>query len=575
MIRIYVNNVLVPDFDMDGAQDITTSIDVESEDGESIKKTITSNLTFYGTTYEYIKAELIDPADGLLREVSIRVEHVCEDVAVVVFVGVIQGQTIAWCEGECSVDCTAVEKTPQSLMMDCLKSRTVYQGIEDEAHPRIVYCDEIRPDWLHITLLILGQILQLLVVGLTPIVAVFSLTVSVINAVIAFVNLTGAGIDPIDFDGDASTNTLAEWANWTDQLAERIIGCGRMHPSMLIRRIYQYHCQQCGGSFTSSIFTDPASQYFNTVLFNAQVKKGTLQDSGSLISENLPVMSPYSLLNKLKTVFNARYAIRTIGGVPTLVFERKDAIITTSVWVDPMVLKAEGRLVDGLCYEWDTDAAPAYLNGGYSEDPMDEVGNEARSVYRDIVEWNLPFNASQKGDYQLQFEFGMSRNRRDGYETDTLDSILFWPQMVAASNQYGTALMLSRGISALPKLLIWDGASPQGGVQNQYVAYGRPPEMNFNYPLHFNEWNCAPNTSYPSNAPGKNLYGRFHAMDNPKVLNTRRVLFKFEFEFTQAHITSLDPFAIVPLPIAGGINGHITNITINHKAGTILVSGKA
>jgi hypothetical protein len=147
--------------------------------------------------------------------------------------------------------------------------------------------------------------------------------------------------------------------------------------------------------------------------------------------------------------------------------------------------------------------------------------------------------------------------------------------MVAASNQYGTALMLSRGISALPKLLIWDGASPQGGVQNQYVAYGRPPEMNFNYPLHFNEWNCAPNTSYPSNAPGKNLYGRFHAMDNPKVLNTRRVLFKFEFEFTQAHITSLDPFAIVPLPIAGGINGHITNITINHKAGTILVSGKA
>jgi hypothetical protein len=496
-------------------------------------------------------------------------------VAVVVFVGVIQGQTIAWCEGECSVDCTAVEKTPQSLMMDCLKSRTVYQGIEDEAHPRIVYCDEIRPDWLHITLLILGQILQLLVVGLTPIVAVFSLTVSVINAVIAFVNLTGAGIDPIDFDGDASTNTLAEWANWTDQLAERIIGCGRMHPSMLIRRIYQYHCQQCGGSFASSIFTDPASQYFNTVLFNAQVKKGTLQDSGSLISENLPVMSPSSLLNKLKTVFNARYAIRTIGGVPTLVFERKDAIITTSVWVDPMVLKAEGRLVDGLCYEWDTDAAPAYLNGGYSEDPMDEVGNEARSVYRDIVEWNLPFNASQKGDYQLQFEFGMSRNRRDGYETDTLDSILFWPQMVAASNQYGTALMLSRGISALPKLLIWDGASPQGGVQNQYVAYGRPPEMNFNYPLHFNEWNCAPNTSYPSNAPGKNLYGRFHAMDNPKVLNTRRVLFKFEFEFTQAHITSLDPFAIVPLPIAGGINGHITNITINHKAGTILVSGKA
>jgi hypothetical protein len=575
MIRLYINNVLVPASDVEGAQDITTSIDVETEDGESVKKSVTQNLTFYGATYEYIKAELIDPADGLLKEIPFRVEHVCEGQSVVVFVGVIQGQTISWCEGECRVECTAIEKTSQSQMMDCLESRTVYDGLLDEAHPRMTYCDEIRPDWLHITVLILGQLLQIILTVLTPIVIIFATIVAVINAIIAFVNITGAGIDPIDFDGDESTNLLQEWQDLTFTLGERLIGCGRMHPSMLIRRIFQYQCQVCGGAFQSTIFTDPASEYYNTVLFNAQVKKGTLEETGSLISENLPVMSPASLLRKLKTVFNAKYAIRTIGGVPTLVFERKDAIQTTAIWVDPMVLKDEGRLVDNLCYEWDSDALPAYMNGGYSEDPSDEAGNEARAVYRDIVEWNNPFNPAQKGEYAIQFEFGMCRNRRDAYEVDTLDSILFWPTMVQASNLYGNAMLLTRGVASLPKLLIWNGATPFGGVQNGYNAYGRPPASNFNYPLHFNEWNTTPNTSYPSNSPGRNLYGRFHAIDNPKLLNSRRIRFKFEFEFTEAHITTIDPFAVVPLPIAGGINGYITNITINHKAGTIAVSGKA
>lgn len=195
------------------------------------------------------------------------------------------------------------------------------------------------------------------------------------------------------------------------------------------------------------------------------------------------------------------------------------------------------------------------------------------------MEWNQPFNPVQKGEKQVQFQFGMLRCRRDGVAGDILDSYRFYPAFTAPINQFGHAMMVSRGISGLPKLLIanrFDEGDAE--VVRGYDRPGtfKPPDQCYNFPFWVSEYGTAPNTAYPADAPNLNIYGRFHAIDNPKVLSTRRLSWKFEFEYTGGELASMNPYAEVPLPVGGGVyTGRITSITVNHTKGTILVAGKA
>jgi hypothetical protein len=567
---VLLNGEAVGPYDIQGEDGITTIITVEDENGEGLKKSITGTLTLYGRAWEIVRDELIEPADGLLREVPFVVLDNCTTPPKEVFRGVVQGSAVDWCEGACSATVTAVERTEVSAAMDCLKSTLVYEGLTDEAgHPRMVYCDEIRPDWLHASVLIVAQFALWTLDIVNPIVFSIAVMITVINAIASLI----PGVNGIDFDGNPDTNTFQEWLAVRQRIYDTIIGCGRVHPSPLVRRYIGKACETCGIAFQSSILNNPSSDYWNLVLFNAPVKKGTRNDNTRYIYENRPIMSAHRLLEDLREVFNARYDVRVIAGVPTLMFERRDMLPPVGPWVDPMQLKDEGRLVGDLCYEWADEAPAAYASIGFSEDGMDEPGNEARDQYRDIIEWNQPFNPAQKGEKQKQFKFGMNRNRRDGIDADTLDTFVWHPFLFTRKNLYGNAMMLSRGIAALPKLLIWNGDNP--GTVRRYNVPGYGFDQPYNWPMHCNAHGLAPNEAPAHDAPGRNLYARFHAIDNPKVMEERRIRFKFEFEYTAEHLATMNPYASIPLPIAGGINGRITSITINHSRRTILVAGKA
>ena len=234
MVRVILNGFEVAPKDVSGEPDIRTTITVEDEDGASLVKTVSGELTFYGTAYETIRDLLIIPAGGRLEEVPITLLETCSDPDWIAFEGTVRGDLVNWCEGVCSVRVTCVEKTVTSASMDCLKSTLIFDnhsGCQQQAHPRMRYCDEIRPEWLHHVIMILAVFAMLVLDILTPVIFIVAAIVTVINIIISAINvIPGVNVDPIDIDGNPNTNTFQEWQAIRGRILETLIGCGRAHP---------------------------------------------------------------------------------------------------------------------------------------------------------------------------------------------------------------------------------------------------------------------------------------------------------------------------------------------------------
>lgn len=584
MIRIVLNGQVVDPKFLEGEQQVTITITVTDAETETALKRASNELVFYGTgpgePFAVLKAALIEPLDGRMAKVPVQFYETCGDGdPILLFDGVFRGAEASWCQGDCFIKVSAMEETTSSKAADCLKSTLIADdrnGFKSQAHPRMVYCDELRPDWLHHVILSLASGVILMLYVLTPIVVIISAIIEVINAIIDAVNtIPGVDIGHIDFDGDEGTNFLQEYEEFRDRLINSIIGCGRKHPSPLVRSYMQNVCTICGLNFSSSILTNPSSDYYDSVLMFAPVAKGTKDDGVLYINDNEPYETGDTFLQKLATVFNGRR--RIIGD--TLYFERKDMLPDTGPWIDPAVLKAENRLVGSVCFKWSTEAIPAFVTIGFTEDAIDVVGNEARGLYKDIIEWNQPYSSVQVGEKKTQFSFTMLRCRRDGVGADVLEDWTFVPWMADAINDHSTAMMLENGMCSQPKLLVWDGDIEFGCVKRFDVpGYVKTYEENYNFPYHVNEFNCSSNTGYPTTQPYMGVYGRFHAINNPKVLNTRGVEWTLTFEYSEQHLLTMNPFAIVPVDPADNGNtipGEISTITINLTERTILVAGKA
>lgn len=581
MVRVVLNGYEVPPKDIFGEDGISTTITVEGgEFGDWLKKAVSGELTFYGKAYEIIRDEILYAPGGRLKELELLVFDTCTNPHFLAFKGVVRGDLISWCEGQCYARTTAVESTEDSKAMDCIKSTLVYDdhnGFQSQVHPRMVYCDEIRPEWLHHVVLSLGVFAMLVLDVLTPVALVVASLVYTVNQIINAINdlIPGDGpIGNIDFDGQAGTDTFQEWLNMRSRIQDVLIGCGRVHPSPLVREYITNVCDKCGLQFESTILNNPSSEYYNTVWWSAPVEKGTRDDGTTYIYANRPIETGYSMLRKLRPVFSG--AARIKNGV--LYFEREDRLNTGATWVDPQQLKSDGRLVGDVCFEFGDENPAAFSEIGFSEDSMDGPGNEARDLYKDIAEWNVPFNPVQSKPYELFFEFGMLRCRRDGVNSDVLDVYQFYPSLNGPIDTHGHVMMVTRGVAALPKLLVWNGNHSFGEVQRGYdrPGYVKPADENYNFPYHVNEYGTVPNTGYPPDHPNVSLYARFHAYKNPKVFSTRGVKWKFTFEYNADELVNMDPYAIIPIQLGPMmLQGKVMSVTVNHSKGTILVAGKA
>lgn len=546
----------------------------KKEAGRGISKKFTNELTFLGGpggtgAFDYIKPILIDDPNGGNKSITIKMfDECCLDEngdPWLAFEGIIRGDSVDWCEGDCFCTGNAVEHTVETKKIDCLKSTTIfdnYAGFQSNNHPRMVYCDELRPNWLHHVVIILGIIVNIILLILTPIVAILSV---IIQAICAIVNIVGG-----DCPDELADGILDDFQEFKELLNESIIGCGRVHPSPLVRNYINNVCNKCGIVWNSSILKNASSDYYNTVYMSAPMEKGTRDNTVKWIDENKPLLTGEGLLEQLTLPFNAEY--HYVNGV--LYFERKDFFYNRPIWVDYDTLKQEDRIEGKLCYQWRADEKSAFARFSYTPDPVDAVGNEAINFYSDIVEWNQPFNDLQKGQREVILPFGPTRWRKDGIDPDVLGNYEANPFYGNLISQFNDAIILQKGVAFQPRLLIWDGKNL--GSQYNYVrkytmpGYPMSPSQNYNFPYHFNEYNVAANTAYPPNQPNMGIYGRFYTIDHPKLFADKGKTFSMTFRFNCEELRNFDIFKNIQLPSA---QGRINEVQINYSKRTMEITG--
>lgn len=561
---------------VDGTEGATFTEQKRTEDGR-LSKSFSQELTFYDDGFEIIRDELILDPDGKTKKIPIEIYDDCcreEDGSLLLlFQGIVRGDSIDWCEGDCFVKATLIEETDETVQMDCIKSTLIYDnvnGFQDQDHPRFQYCVEFRPSIYQDIIIVLGILLNVILLVLTPIVAIISVIIRIV-----------AAIPGVNLNDELEDGILDDFNNWRNQLNENLIGCGRVHPSPLVRDYIENVCDICGVQFQSSILKNASSQYNNLAYMSAPVEKGTKDDSVKYISQNKPIKTLEGLLEDLRLVFNADYQLKE--GI--LYFERRDFFDDGDTWLSYSDLKAKGQIIEEPCYEWRTEETPAAIKLEYSKDAVDWVGNEAFPYYSDVIGLNSPRSTLQRGIREVIVPFSPPRFRDDLIDRDVLgnyDSVFPINKAIKASEG---ALILNSGIFFQPKLVIWDGVDlnkakvAKFSVSSLVNIFGDTSKfkdwpidrVGHNWPMQFNDFQVDPNTAYDQDEPILGLYGRFYTIDHPKVLLDRGWNFTMTFKYKCADLRARSIYKTIELP---GGTARIDKLEIDPDKQIITIYGK-
>lgn len=579
-MKIIIDGITIPKEEITGLKGSVIDVQsVDEETGQIITKSISQEFTFTGAAYDQIAAVLITPANGSQNFLPVKIfEDSCCSTDVLLFEGIIDSTSVNWCYEQCEVTVQFVEHTEETKYMDCVRSTLVddnWNGFKEASHPRIVYCVELRPDFLAHVVLILGIIANIILAVLTPIIAVISAIIQGLQAIEDAFDSIGININIApSFAEDSSLMNI--WNDLVSDFNELVIGCGRKHPSPFTRSYIQNVCDKCGIQFVSSIYNNSNSDYYNSMYLSAPVEKGTRNENDTYIDENHPIKTLDLFLDDLKPVHNALWKIK--NGI--LYFERHDFFNNGATWLNFETENSLGNIQGKLCMEWRTETKPSYINLAYSADSVDSVGTEALNIYNNIVEWNQPVSELQSGHTDVLLAFGTPRFRDDDIDEDILGKYSWAPFGLGDQiNAHQGVLILEKGIAFQPKLLIWDGIDINFARIKTYTLYNQlinpaPPmqfvNKNYNAPYMFYSNNAAANTSYPSNYEDGSLYSRFYALDNPKLYTDSGKSFTFTVRYNCQTLQNAVTAEYVQLPY--GV-GRISRMQINLDTKEILVSG--
>lgn len=576
-MKLYINGVLINPENYSGS----ASIDItDSETNDEKEKVVSEEYELTGTAYEMVKAAIIDNPNGKNEFLSVKIyEDKCCSTDILLFEGIIRGDSVNWCYGECSVKVNFFEHTEETKQIDCIKSTLIWDNwnnFQSENHPRMVYCVEMRPSFMQDVILIFGVIFNLLIPIFVVVLAAINVIVSIVLAIINAINLIpGVNVSSSELEEVQESTDMDSIGDLINTLNQNIVGCGRKHPSPLVRNYIINACGKCGLTFQSSIFNDVNSDYYNTVYFYAPVEKGTRDDATLWIEQNKPIVTLEGLLAQLKVPFSGDWDV--LNGV--LIFEREDFFWSGAPFANYTDLETNELLERKLCLSWRDDSRPAYARFEYTKDPVDWCGNEAEERFNDIVDWNVPFSELQKGVEENILPFGMPRFRDDGIDRDVLSSYDGWIAFGIGDTiqNHERVLIMNNGTCFQPKLLIWDGDVDFGRVLTYDITdfelpdANESPANNYNFPYQFNEFGILPNTAYPSNLANSAIYQRFHAWKNPKLIPDNGLEFTFSFKYKCDTLSLVSTAKFVTLPMG---TGRIKKVNVNLEAKTITVSGK-
>ena len=600
MLYITLDDTLYSPDAYDDIQKASFTIRRRDEDG-TIAYGFSGDLTFYGDAFLYLYNTIINPPEGfgtgVNKEVFIRVYDDCCRTQVngefkdyMIFQGVINGASLDWCVRECYIRCQVSEYNDTTKKTDCLKSNVIWHNGYDYngkkftelSHPFVWHCSELRPSFMHYLWLIIGLGLNVMLLMLHSLVALVALIKEIIDAIGAL--FSGEAVE-FDFD------LLASYKDLIDQMNGYVSGCQYGHPAPLVRDYIQNICNVCGLTFSSSIFNDPASPYYNTLFFSAPTTKGK-DEYVTWIADDAPIASGDTMLNWLKDTFNGDYRIE--NGI--LYFERRDYFNNGDIWLD--LSNALDSEAIKICFSYPTKRDPANAEFNWMLDGVDWCGNEAKSFYNERVDWNLPFGqyARLKGTRKYQIPFSPARFRRDGVDEDVLSvwqdawNTFGLGDYLTGGAQFSRALLLPVHMTSTPKLLIWDGTSSVQDAKIKHIPYSpayQPMIGNVQAPnpidpdgdyYNFDMWVSSETDSVlTTQGVGTskpyiqgNLYDRFWYIDDPRLSNEVKLDYTATIVRDCKAIITLDFTKSVLLP--NGLRGTVDEVTITDE--TITIKGR-
>lgn len=592
-VKIHLNGTLITGR-VDGLDSFQITFRNNIEEGY-YQKSYSTELSFYDDGFNILKQELIDSVNAFGNEVKVEIFDEC--CSKLIFEGLIKADSIDWCEPICAINASVIEKKSD---LDCLKSTLItdnHAGFQQTPQKKLRYCIDFRPDALLFILFLIYSILNLVIyavlIPLSLIVVIIQSVAFVICQIICAIPATPCNSQTCS--GGTWTNPQGSFddiTGWLDDFQSRMIFCNWYHPTALLRDYIKNACSACGLQFESSILNDPASTYYDTLLFSAPIRKGykPSQTQDLLISENFPLETIETLMrDHLMTLFNARYWVKD----GKLIFERKDFFDESSVWIDAEAMLVNNEIIENeICFKYIDKERPSFAIYAYASDATDYMANEAKGKFDNIIEWNNPYSSTQVGKHELNFTSSQARFRNDQVTRDAYEELA---QIGLINALFGNAfseairnLFMNQHTATNYKFLIWDASSGDsfayvksdysnsftGGDYYLLSANSNgtinpdniPENLRYNYPFTFYE-------GYYGNAQN-NLYFDFHIIDNPRIGSSKKFEFSFSFNFDCDQIAAFDFTKTVRLRQGNAIRfGEVKELKIDYLNRTVTVQG--
>lgn len=574
MLRIKLDGMLIAIEEHSSLK--TAKFTFEKNDRDGIRTSFSSTITFYGSAAQYIQQQLIDAPNAYANIITADVFDDCCDP--LVYTGQITSKTIEWCADDCAIKATIVERKDIVDSYQCIDKTFIWDnrlGFQSQRHPFVRHCLEIRPASLFIASLYGTIVVMSIMVMLMPVFVVVLLVgviVAIIINILSTLLLFGLLGSVGDLDDLVSSlfGMIDFWKNAVSQMANALVSCGRGHPAPYVRDYLRNGCSICGLTFQSSIFTNPASPYYNAMLYASPVTPGT-EDYISFSPDDKPIMTVRRFLETLKDTFNGDF--RIINNI--LLFERKDYFEQGGTWIDISDLRQYPPEVIKLCFRYNSEKEPAAARFRYSDDAIDFLADEARWRYDDLVDYDPPLiNSNLQGLKEINFPFGRARFRYDGISEDILKStkpglalfaiitagatagcialaaaasatgplvqsivgaaisfISFVTSVVTIAQdkegKYDSALLMAQDQSSPERILIHDTATPIEDARIIRQPYSSPkysPAFHYNIPM----WVAAGGDSKESTKIHitPNLYTEFWSIEDPRIRNYKVIEFE-------------------------------------------------
>jgi hypothetical protein len=546
-VKIFFDGILQNSDDFRGLKNAGFTYRSKDENGEN-GFSFSPELNIYNSAFNYVKTNIIDKPIPQLEQIKVRIlDECCSDLSgnpIELMTGKIDGADVEWCELPCN-DATVsiVDDSDDSRAIVCLKNTQIWDrkpkfdgsgnSLGEDTHrtaPYTSYCHDVKPAFLQEVVLIFGL---LFIIAIAPTLFVIAALVTAVNVIISIVGGTPIGGD-ISFFDDA--NDLINF------LTQIITGCGYKHKTPFIHSYLQNLCDICGLTLQSSYF-EVGKPYHNTMRLDAQYVPGGRSISKILrnYEKNKPNLNGIQFLDEFKQL-NMDW--RVSGGA--LILERKDYDFG-GLWFDLSTFNQEDIIE--LCFSVTDEKPPAYGEYNYSKDGVDNAGDEVKEGWSELVfDWNNPPSPAQSGLKSVNLFYSMTLFRRDVNREDVapIDKA-FYNAIYPALSDFEGAMLMEKGVCGFPKLLQWDGVSPQDNARVLRFP-GDPSDPTYAYNV---DWWIRENFVDGGGTPRDTLYQRLFFIDNPRETGIKTRRFTLRIVANCELIRTISPDKIIRIPVSG------------------------